>query len=86
MRARRRRRNGLRRAVDGDGARHRVLRRRRPLHGPHGRDVGTQESQFGSVLYPAAEPEPRVAVNPTNQNNLVGVFHEDRWSDGGARA
>jgi BNR repeat-like domain len=30
------------------------------------------------------EVEPLVAVNPTNQDNVVGVFQEDRWSDGGA--
>jgi hypothetical protein len=28
--------------------------------------------------------EPLVAVNPTDQNNVVGVFQEDRWYDGGA--
>jgi hypothetical protein len=30
------------------------------------------------------EVEPYVAVNPTNPLNVVGVFQEDRWSDGGA--
>lgn len=30
------------------------------------------------------EVEPLVAVNPTNPDNVVGVFQEDRWSDGGA--
>jgi hypothetical protein len=30
------------------------------------------------------EVEPLVAVNPTNQNNVIGVFQEDRWVDGGA--
>lgn len=30
------------------------------------------------------EVEPLVAVNPTNPQNVVGVFQEDRWSDGGA--
>jgi photosystem II stability/assembly factor-like uncharacterized protein len=28
--------------------------------------------------------EPLVAVNPTNPQNVIGVFQEDRWSDGGA--
>src|SRR5439155_25594710 len=32
-----------------------------------------------------AEVEPFVAVNPTNPNNVVGVFQQDRWSNGGAR-
>ena len=30
------------------------------------------------------EVEPQVAVNPTDADNVVGVFQEDRWSDGGA--
>jgi hypothetical protein len=37
-----------------------------------------------SVLYPNAEEEPWVDVNPTNQNNLIAVWQQDRWSDGGA--
>jgi hypothetical protein len=39
----------------------------------------------GSVLYPNAEEEPWVDANPTNPLNLVGVWQQDRWSDGGAR-
>src|SRR5215469_14146153 len=31
-----------------------------------------------------AEVEPQVAVNPTNSQNIVGVFQQDRWSNGGA--
>ena len=38
-----------------------------------------------STLYPEAEVEPFVAVNPTNSNNVIGVFQQDRWSDGGSR-
>ncbi len=34
--------------------------------------------------YPDAEVEPYVSVNPTNSNNLVGVWQQDRWSNGGA--
>jgi hypothetical protein len=34
--------------------------------------------------YVNAEAEPFVAVNPTDPNNIVGVFQQDRWSDGGA--
>src|SRR3954453_7208775 len=30
------------------------------------------------------EVEPLVAVNPSNPDNVVGVYQEDRWSDGGA--
>src|SRR5260370_15665609 len=35
--------------------------------------------------YPNAEVEPQVAVNPTNTRNMVGQWHQDRWSNGGAR-
>src|SRR4051794_21562527 len=30
------------------------------------------------------EVEPQVAINPTDPGNVIGVFQEDRWSDGGA--
>jgi len=33
-----------------------------------------------------AEVEPWVAVNPTNPDNLVGVWQQDRWTDGGSKA
>jgi hypothetical protein len=36
------------------------------------------------TVYVNAEVEPWVAVNPTNPNNVVGVFQQDRWQDGGA--
>ena len=32
-----------------------------------------------------AEVEPFVAVNPTNPANVIGVFQQDRWSNGGSR-
>lgn len=38
----------------------------------------------GSISYINAEVEPRVAVNPTNPKNIIAVFQQDRWSDGGA--
>ncbi len=37
------------------------------------------------TAYVNAEVEPMVAVDPTNPNRLVGVWQQDRWSDGGAR-
>lgn len=43
------------------------------------------QSEAG-VVYDNTEVEPQVAVNPTNQDNVVGNFQQDRWSDGGARA
>ena len=38
------------------------------------------------ALYENAEVEPMIAVNPTNPANLVGVWQQDRWSDGGSHA
>jgi hypothetical protein len=35
--------------------------------------------------YLNAEVEPWVAVNPTNPNNIIGVYQQDRWDNGGAR-
>src|SRR5437762_12178290 len=39
----------------------------------------------GSTLYPNSEPEPRADVNPINPANIVGVYQQDRWDDGGGR-
>jgi len=39
----------------------------------------------GETLYENAEEEPWVDVNPTNPNNLIAVWQQDRWSNGGAR-
>ena len=36
------------------------------------------------TLYRSAEVEPMVAPDPTNSNHLIGVWQQDRWSDGGA--
>ncbi|HEX6701461.1 MAG TPA: sialidase family protein [Gaiellaceae bacterium] len=36
------------------------------------------------TLYENAEVEPRVAVDPGNSLHIVGVFQQDRWSNGGA--
>jgi hypothetical protein len=38
-----------------------------------------------STNYPDSEVEPWIDVNPLNPANLVGIFQQDRWSDGGAR-
>ncbi|WP_217697929.1 sialidase family protein [Sinomonas mesophila] len=38
----------------------------------------------GSVNYVNAEVEPWVSVNPANPDNIIGVWQQDRWSDGGA--
>lgn len=35
--------------------------------------------------FPNTEVEPWIDVNPTNSTNVVGIYQQDRWSDGGAR-
>jgi len=40
--------------------------------------------QTGTV-YANSEVEPWIDVNPINTANLVGIFQQDRWSNGGAR-
>ena len=37
------------------------------------------------IAYPAAEVEPQIASDPRDPSHLVGVWQQDRWSDGGAR-
>jgi len=36
------------------------------------------------ALFENAEVEPMVAINPNNPSNIVGVWQQDRWSNGGA--
>jgi hypothetical protein len=40
----------------------------------------------GSIVFPGAEVEPSLAVNPRDPRNIVGFYQQDRWSDGSARA
>ncbi|MBI2780708.1 MAG: exo-alpha-sialidase [Chloroflexi bacterium] len=35
--------------------------------------------------YTGTEVEPFVAVNPTNLDNIIGAYQQDRWTDGGSR-
>jgi hypothetical protein len=37
-----------------------------------------------STLYPGAEVEPSVAVDPSRPNRIVGAWQQDRWNDGGS--
>ena len=37
------------------------------------------------TVYVNGEVEPWVSVNPTNSKNLIGVWQQDRWSNGGAQ-
>jgi hypothetical protein len=44
-------------------------------------DVGGQSG----TVYLNSEVEPWIDVNPTDQQNMIGIFQQDRWSNGGAR-
>jgi hypothetical protein len=46
---------------------------------------GCEGATPAGTLYSNAEVEPYVAANPANGANLVGVWQQDRWSNGGAR-
>src|SRR5580765_8797917 len=46
---------------------------------------GLDPGSPAATNYVNAEVEPWVAVNPANPSNLIGVFQQDRWSNGGAR-
>src|SRR5437867_6925538 len=48
-------------------------------------ESGCEGAALTSTLYANAEVEPYVAVNPANAANLVGVWQQDRWADGGAK-
>lgn len=45
---------------------------------------GPGEALASSVNYLNAEVETHVAVNPTNANNVVALWQQDRWNDGGS--
>jgi hypothetical protein len=45
----------------------------------------TADSGQTGTNFPNTEVEPWVDVNPTNPDNIVSTWQQDRWSDGGAR-
>ena len=56
-----------------------------PFAGNTADNVPLQEQLYGSTNYPGSQVEPYVVANPTRANNLVGIWQQDRWNDGGAR-
>lgn len=47
---------------------------------------GCEGVPIGNATFAAgAEVEPYLAVNPVNPNNFIGVWQQDRWSNGGSR-
>ena len=48
--------------------------------------AGCSVPAVGGTNYLDAEVEPNLAVNPTNPDNVVAAYQQDRWSNGGAHA
>jgi len=48
-------------------------------------DCGNFPGRAEGANFIGSEVEPWVAVNPTNPNNIVALWQQDRWSDGGSR-
>jgi BNR/Asp-box repeat len=48
-------------------------------------DLVDLQRALGAVDYPNSEVEPYVAVNPTNRENLIAVWQQDRWDGAGSR-
>ena len=46
---------------------------------------GCDDAPLTGVVYPGAEVEPMIAIDPQDPSHMIGVFQQDRWSDGGAR-
>ena len=46
--------------------------------------AGCNTGSSGGTLYEDAVVEPYEAVNPANSSNVIGIWQQDRWSDGGA--
>jgi len=46
---------------------------------------GCDNAFVTGTVYANAEVEPFLAVNPRAPDNLIGVWQQDRWSNGGAR-
>jgi hypothetical protein len=55
-----------------------------PFSGCMADNVEDQEAD-GSIVFHESEVEPYVHVNPMDTDNVVAVWQQDRWSDGGAR-
>src|SRR2546428_4321573 len=47
--------------------------------------AGCTHTGTGGTNYLNAEHEPWLAVNPANPNNIIAVYQQDRWSNGGTR-
>jgi Neuraminidase (sialidase) len=46
--------------------------------------LGCNGAPQSGTVFPNSEVEPWIDVNPTNTKNFIGVYQQDRWSNGGA--
>jgi hypothetical protein len=53
--------------------------------GPSPFAAGCEGAPQTGTVYPGAEVEPWVDVNPANNDNIIGDWQQDRYSNGGAR-
>jgi hypothetical protein len=58
----------------------------RIISGPSPYPPGCQVTPEPGTNYQNAEVEPWVDVNPLNPKNMIAVWQQDRWSNGGAHA
>lgn len=54
------------------------------ISGPSPFTPGCNGAPQNGTNFPNAEVEPWVAVNPADPDNIIGVWQQDRWSDGGS--
>src|SRR5919201_3432306 len=54
------------------------------MSGPTPFPTGCEGTPQTGTNYPNAEVEPWMDDNPLNARNLIAVWQQDRWSDGGA--
>jgi len=54
------------------------------VSGPSPFTPGCNGAPQTGTNYPNAEVEPWLSINPLNPRNIVGVWQQDRWSNGGA--
>jgi hypothetical protein len=55
-----------------------------PFAGCAADDLAGQQAR-GGINYANSEVEPWIDINPTNSQNIVGAWQQDRWNNGGAR-
>jgi hypothetical protein len=55
------------------------------INGPSPFPMNCGGGAAGGTVYRNAEVEPWVTANPQNSRNLVAVWQQDRWSNGGAQ-